>query len=498
MLISCLLFITGANAQKDFVQQILLDKPVTAGNLKLFPGMLNDSNKYYYLPNKLRLAKDEAGSPKFLFLYYVTNESSANPDELTSIGKTGGYVHLVVGLHVLPEELEEARQEVKKINRNAVIVGPVVYRGGTMALVTKSVITNTSSSADPNQKRVLGVGPAPVLEGDNVAVSFILDSLDAKIMWESLQMSTPDLSFNLNMTIGGYQSPVGFTIVMNWDKVYKHKIFNAGVATPILKAEIGVATQELKENGSLEITEIEGDPKAEKLLDVLTNKFMELCFVPFGSEGSPNWAELAKPMNDGKSYLDRASEQLAKETEAVDKRNKETRDENFRQQQNADEENRKRRAENELRRKAAQEELAKKEKEAEAARQKAATAQDAQSKAQANEDAQRKAQEVEEAKEKVAAENNMAQKEKEADDARKKADQENNPARKAELEKEALNKKNIADAARKEVEAAGGGTDDLASAFVQPTRVKPTTGDPDALGPAFSIPIVFRIAEGGA
>lgn len=495
LLVVCLLLFSKGYSQKDFVQQILLDKPVTAGSLKLFPGMLNDSNKYYYLPNKLRLAKDEAGSPKFLFLYYVTNESSANPDELTSIGKTGGYVHLVVGLQVLPEELEEARQEVKKINRNAVIIGPVVYRGGTMALVTKSVITNTSSGVDPNQKRVLGVGPAPVLEGDNVAVSFILDSLDAKIMWESLQMPTPDLGFNLNMTIGGYQSPVGFKIVMNWDKVYKHKIFNAGIATPILKAEIGAASQDLKENGSIEITEVEGDPKSEKLLDVITNKFLELCFVPFGAEGSPNWADLAKPMNDGKSYLDRASEQLAKETEAVDKRNKETRDENMRQRKYADDENRKRREEDELRRKAAQEELAKKEKAAAAARQKAAAEQDAQRKTQANADAQRKAEEVEEAKQKIADENNLAQKVADAVAARKKADEENNPARKAELEKDADRKENIATAAREEVEAAGGGIEDIASAFVQPTRVKPTTGDPDALGPAFSDPKNYKNAD---
>ncbi|MCY7293136.1 MAG: hypothetical protein LH615_13240, partial [Ferruginibacter sp.] len=372
------LFVTKSySQQRDFVQQILLDKPVTAGKLKLFPGMLNDSNKYYYLPNKLRLAKDANGSDKFLFLYYVTNESN-NPEELQSIGKTGGYVHLVVGLQVLPEELEEAKQELKKINRNGVVMGPVIYRGGTMALVSKSVITNSSSTADPNQKRVLGLGPAPVLEGDYVAVSFILDSLDAKILWESLQTPTPDIGFNLNMTIGGYQSPVGFSIVMNWDKVYKHKIFNSGLATPILKAEIGVATQEMKENGDLQITEIEGDPKSEKLLDVLTNKFMELCFVPFGSEGSPNWAELAKPLNDGKSYLDRATESLAKETESVERRNKEIRENNAKERLYADEQNRKLRIENLERRKLAQAELAQKQKDVDEARKKAAVEQDAQ------------------------------------------------------------------------------------------------------------------------
>ncbi|MDZ4810676.1 MAG: hypothetical protein SGI96_20765 [Bacteroidota bacterium] len=480
------LFVTKSySQQRDFVQQILLDKPVTAGKLKLFPGMLNDSNKYYYLPNKLRLTKDANGSDKFLFLYYVTNESN-NPEELQSIGKTGGYVHLVVGLQVLPEELEEAKQELKKINRNGVVMGPVIYRGGTMALVSKSVITNSSSTADPNQKRVLGLGPAPVLEGDNVAVSFILDSLDAKILWESLQMPTPDIGFILNMTIGGYQSPVGFSIVMNWDKVYKHKIFNSGLATPILKAEIGVATQEMKENGDLQITEIEGDPKSEKLLDVLTNKFMELCFVPFGSEGSPNWAELAKPLNDGKSFLDRATESLAKETESVERRNKEIRENNAKERLYADEQNRKLRIENLERRKLAQAELAQKQKDVDEARKKAAVEQDAQRKAAAEEDAKKMAAELEEAKQKVALENNLEQKEKDTDAARKLADAETDPVKKKKLEKEADDKENMAKEAQKEVDAVTVEQKDLALALTQPKRVPPKTGNSDGLGEAFN------------
>jgi len=481
-----LVFTNKARAQRDFVQQILLDKPVTAGKLKVFPGMLNDSNKYYYLPNKLRLAKDERGEPKFLFLYYVTNESP-NAEELQSIGRTGGYVHLVVGLHVLPEELDEAKQELKKINRNGVIMGPVVYRGGTMALVTKSVISNSASTVDPNQKRVLGIGPAPVLEGDNVAVSFILDSLDAKIMWESLQMPTPDLGFNLNMTLAGYQSPIGFDIVMDWDKIYKHKIFNAGVATPILKAEVGIASQELKENGSILVKQIGEDANLQKLQDVITNKLLEMCFVPFGAEGSPNWAELAKPLNDGKSFLDRATEQLAKETEAVERRNREIVDFNRKERDYADEENRKRRAENEARRKAAAEELAKKEKEAEAARLKARSEQDAQKKAAAEAEAKRKQDAVDEAKDRVAAEDDLAQKEKDAEDARKKADAEKDPAKKAALVKDAEEKEKLAAEARKKVDAAGG-VEAMIWAMTPPEKEKPATGKPDDLGDAVNDP----------
>ncbi len=434
--------------QKDFVQQILLDKPVTAGKLKVFPSFGNDSNKYYYLPNKLRLATDDNGTPKFLFLYYVTNAATTGGESSLTIGKTGGYVHVVVGLHVLPEELDEAKQELKKINPKGQIMGPVVYRGGTMALVTKSVITNSSATnPDPNAKRVLGLGPAPVIEGDNVAVSFILDSLDAKIMWESLQSSTPDLSFNLNMTLGGYNSPIGFTIDMDWDKIYTHKIFNAGLATPILKSEIGIAAQELRENGSIKVVQVGEDANLQKLQDVLTNKLIEMAFIPFGAEGSPNWTELAKPLNDGKSFLDRATEQLAKETEAVERRNKEIRENNMKERQYADEENRKRRAETDARRKAAREEAERKEAAAEAARQKAESEKDPTKKAAADADFKTKASE--------------------AEDARKKSD--------AEDEK--------ADA------------DDIVNAFVQPTRTKPATGDPDGLGPAFTDPKNYKNAD---
>lgn len=440
-----LLIVQNGYAQKDFVQQILLDKPVTAGKLKVFPSFGDDANKYYYLPNKLRLAKDDNGKPKFLFLYYVSNAPGGRTEAGKSgSGRTGGYVHVVVGLHVLDEELAEAKQELKRINPKGVIVGPVVYRGGTMALVTKTVITASSgSNPDPNQKRVLGVGPAPVMEGDNVAVSFVLDSLDAKIMWESLQSSTPDLSFNLNMTLGGYQSPIGFTIDMSWDKIYTHKIFNAGLATPILKSEIGIAAQELKENASIKVTQVGEDANLQKLQDVLTNKLIELCFVPFGGEGSPNWSELAKPLNDGKSFLDRATEALAKETEAVERRNRDIRDGNLKEKELAFTENRRIREENEKRRKAAQEEADRKEAIAE--------------------------------------------------EARRKSNAETDSLKRVIAEKDAIAKSMDAKKARENADAPDTtGQDTYEEANIQPTRAKPTTGDPNVLGPAFSDPKNYK------
>ena len=332
-------------AQKDFVQRILLDKPVTAGPLKVFP-VLESPDTYYYLPNKVRLGIDDQGRPQFSFIHFVQNVSSGNSEDVSNIGNGGGYVHLMVGLIVTPDELKEAEQELRKVNPRGKITGPLIYRGGTMALINKSVITNAANPEGAVQSRVLGIGPAPILEGDKVAVSFLLNKDDAVILKESLKSSTPDISFNLSMTLAGYQSPVEFKIEMEWDKIYNHDIFNVGVATPLLQAEIGIAVQELKENGSIKVTQIGEDPNLQRLQDVLTNKLIDMCFVPFGREGSPNWNDLAQPLNGGQSYLDRATTQLNGERERQRSNNNTIEDRNRDERRYADEENRRRREEN--------------------------------------------------------------------------------------------------------------------------------------------------------
>lgn len=154
---------TNLSAQKEFVQRILLDKPVSAGTLKVFP-LVEEPNSYYYLPNKVRLGVDDNGRPQFSFIRYVENVRSGANEKEATIGNGGGYVHLLVGLSVSPDEIKAAEQELKNVNPKGKIVGTVVYRGGTMALITKSVLTNANNTSGETQRRVLGIGPAPVLE----------------------------------------------------------------------------------------------------------------------------------------------------------------------------------------------------------------------------------------------------------------------------------------------------------------------------------------------
>jgi hypothetical protein len=144
----------------------------------------------------------------------------------------------------------------------------------------------------------------------------------------------------------GYQSPVEFKIEIDWDKVYKHKNFNAGISTPIAGAEIGIMNQELRESGAIKVLNIGEDANMQKMQDVLLNKMIDMCFVPFGANGGVNWGDLAKPSNDGKSYLDRATESLERERTATRAENDKIRAENKDERRYAEDQNKKIRDEN--------------------------------------------------------------------------------------------------------------------------------------------------------
>jgi hypothetical protein len=298
-----------ASAQKEFVQRFFLDKPVTAGPLKVFPS-LDDPNVYYYLPNKLRLGTNEQGQPQFSFIKYVENVRSGSGEKEATVGNGGGYVWLMVGLNVTDEEKAQAQQELMRINPRGKIVSPVVYRSGVMSLVTKSM-------ANEGGNKVIGMGPAPVLESDKIAVSFVLNKADATLLWETLKGPTPDISINAVMIISGYQSPVEFKIEIDWDKVYKHKNFTLAAKTPIIGAEISSMVQDLKETGAITITAIGEDPNVQKLQEILVNKMISECFQPFGSQGGVNWTELGKPDNTGRSFFDKTSDQLNAKNKAA-------------------------------------------------------------------------------------------------------------------------------------------------------------------------------------
>lgn len=263
-------------------QPIFIDQPVQAGDLILFPH-ISDSLKFYYLPNKLSLGTTNSGLPQFSFLRYVQNVKSTGSDQPRDEAEGGGIVHALVELKVTESQIRRAESALRnKLDSDeATIVGPIIYKGGTFAL-----ISSFAEEGSDFTNQVIGVGRAPVFVGNKAACSINLTELGAKILWESCHTPTPDLSFSFVMDFTGYRSPMSARVEVNWDKVFEHEEFSGGVnigGNPYfsLGVDIKAAFDELREDGTIKVISFGSDDKMDAMIDMAYKKVLDMMFEPF-------------------------------------------------------------------------------------------------------------------------------------------------------------------------------------------------------------------------
>jgi len=287
---------------RAWAQAVFIDKPVQAGELILFPD-INNPKIYYYLPNKVRLGLNTDKSPQFSFLRYVENEKTGAGDEQPRTeGEGGGIIHTVVQLEVTPEQLADAERELQRKVKGsgpddrAVIQGPIIYKKGTMALI--------SSAADKDggfTKSIVGLGAAPIIAGNKAAVSVRLTKQGSKILWESFKTATPDMSFSFVMSVAGYRSPVNARVECDFDKIYEHKDFSGGVKVgAYVDASIEAAFDQLRDSGAIKITGVEASEKMQAIIETTYKKLIDIMFEPIQTNqaqaGTPGLADLAALM----------------------------------------------------------------------------------------------------------------------------------------------------------------------------------------------------------
>lgn len=290
-------------------QQILLDQPVKAGELTLFPD-LNDATAYFYVSDKPKLATDANGRPQFSFLRYVENVRTGAADAEAREGDGGGIVHALVSLSVSQDQIRDAQRDLQRLKPGARIQGPVVYKSGKFGLVSSFKETDGKMTT-----KVVGLGNAPILDGEKAAVSIQLTKLGAKVLWESFKTPTPDISFTFEMDMSGFRSPHRAVIEADFDQIYEHQGFTAGIASTYLAAEIKASFDDLVRKGAIKVTQVGGDEKMEALITTAYNKIADMMFSPLNGTGTPSLDTLAGTAGGGQSMLDRASAMVAKNRE---------------------------------------------------------------------------------------------------------------------------------------------------------------------------------------
>ncbi len=296
-------------------QDVLLDRPVRAGPLTTFPSV-SDTTKYYYVVDQARLATDSTGTPMFSFLRYAQTAGTPVDAPERAEAEGGGIVHAVVSLAVTPDQLTEARRELRRLKPGAQLMGPIVYTRGRFALV--------SSFRDPAGNlvsQVAGFGVAGVLDGSRMSMSLNLTKQGAKILWESFATAAPDVSFSFEMDMAGYRSPKRARVEAEWERIYEHQNFQAGLASNYLAAEIRATFEDLRRTGAIRVIQIGEDAAMDALVTAAYNKLQEAMFEPLNGTGAPDLNALAGTAGAGgqTSMLDRATALLASSRAEADR-----------------------------------------------------------------------------------------------------------------------------------------------------------------------------------
>jgi hypothetical protein len=288
-----------------FAQQILFDKGIKAGALTVFPELSNPGN-YYYLSDKIQVSKHADGSPEFSFMRYVRNTlPGATTNAITETNQAGGVLHVLVNLAVPEEMIREARQELLRINGSAKLMGPIIFKSGKVAVISSVIGDNGELT-----RKVVGLGSAPILEGQKAAVSVLLTKEGADILWATFQTATPDLSFQFEMDVRGYLSPKNVKIEANFDQIYKHRSIEMAAVSPVFAAEIKDAFDDLSNSGAIKVTQVGEDEGLNKMKETAYNQLVNLIFDKVGGQGVQDFSSLL-PQNN-KSMLERATEMLSK------------------------------------------------------------------------------------------------------------------------------------------------------------------------------------------
>lgn len=265
-------------------QTLELERGVRAAGLWCFP-KLNQPNEWVYIPAAGQLAIDELQQPEFSFVLYAINKPGET-DSASSITQAdgGGIVHFLVLYDTPQEQVSGAQRELRRLTDNdeLKLAGPIVFDGGRYTLI--SSIINADGAAE---KRVLATGAAPVLEGNQVALSFQLNPEKAMLLMESFKMATPDISIVFDLEFSGVTDAYEARVHVDWEEMRKNQAFSAGATVYWISADVEAEIDRLIRNNSIRMESVGADANTEALVGRIYEKLLDMLFAPKTPEQVP-------------------------------------------------------------------------------------------------------------------------------------------------------------------------------------------------------------------
>jgi hypothetical protein len=179
---------------------------------------------FYCLPERPRLAVDEAGRPKFQFLWY-----RAAPGQPGS----GGLLMVTVDLAVPAEKQRIIREKLQQELGDSLLSPPelqnVPFRGGTVEIA----FAGEQDAGDAVQ-RISGSGPARLLPGQQASFLIELTAEGAAVLWETLERRLPPFLVHYELEFDGRLDDVSMRIWCQTRQAHSAagNLLRMGQATP--------------------------------------------------------------------------------------------------------------------------------------------------------------------------------------------------------------------------------------------------------------------------
>lgn len=265
-------------------QQIQIDRGIRAAGLWCFP-LLNDSLSYLYLPNQAFLSRDGDGRPQFSLMRYVDNRPPVSGNASTITEAAGGAIlHFLVEYNTPRDTVEAAQRYLRELfgTEEIKVKGPVIFEKGSYSLISSVLTPSGQRTAS-----MLALGSAPVLEGSKIALSFELTPQKSKILLESFQMSTPDISLSFDFSFTGLTDAYQAELLIDWSEVHQSQAFQAGGSVYFISADVQASFDKLRRDNAIRLVTSGEDTNMDALLNTVYDKLLNLLFSPVKPENVP-------------------------------------------------------------------------------------------------------------------------------------------------------------------------------------------------------------------
>src|SRR5690606_1504631 len=206
--------------------------------------------------------------------------------EASSIGTASGgaILHLLVEYGTPPEAVAAAQAALRReLDDDTLVVdGPVIFDSGTFSVVSSVLTGEGARSATLVAQR-----PAPVLEGQSVALSFQLEPRLANVLLATMQTDTPDFSLAFDLAFHGLSDAYDAEMVIDWEKTKNSLQAGGGVDIYVVSLDAEAAIEKTFQDGAIELVVRGDDASMENLVQLAYSKAMDIRYAPIEIDEIP-------------------------------------------------------------------------------------------------------------------------------------------------------------------------------------------------------------------